>query len=63
MLKSAPQHFYLIASSIRDKSSWKTLLFVRCGIFGLFVNNLIAVDMYCRPDTENVLKPIQKQLS
>ena len=63
MLKSAPQHFYLIVSSIWDKSSWKTPPFVRCEISRLFVNNLIDDDMYCCHDTENFLQPIQMQVS
>ena len=62
MLKSGPQHFYLIVS-FSYKLSLKTSLLVRTEILGLFVNRLTGNDKNSRHNRVNFLQTIQKQVS
>ena len=62
LLKSAPQHLYLIVSLFSYKVSSKTCLLTKSGILGLFVNNLTADECYSRDNRVNFSQPIQMQL-
>ena len=57
MLKSGPQHFYLIVSFLY-KLILKTSLLVRTEILGLFVNRLTGDDKYSRHNKVNFLQTI-----
>ena len=52
LLKSVPQHFYLIVLSIREKLSCKSSLLGWYEILGHFVKYVIVDDMYSRHNTE-----------
>ena len=54
LLKSVQKHF---------NHSHKMSLLVICEILGLFVNTLTVDDKYCLGNKENLLQPIQLQLS
>ena len=43
--------------------SWKMSLLVICEILGLFINTLTADDKYFCQNSENLLKPIEMQVS
>ena len=62
-LKSARQYIYPIVSSLWVKLSFRTSLLVISEIWGLFVNKLTADDKHSFHNRENLLKPIQMELS
>ena len=62
-VKSSWGHFYYIFSSLWGQMIWKTSPWLKFGITGLFVNTWNADYKYPVPDCENLLFPIQIQLS
>ena len=62
-LKSAPQHFSHIFSSILEKLSLKMSLLVLSELSEVFVNTLTTEDKYSLRYSENLPQPIQIQLS
>ena len=63
LLKSAKKYLYPTFSSFWAKLSYKKSLLVRSEIFGLLVHTLTANYEYSRSNRENLLLPIQMQLS
>ena len=63
LLKSERQHLYHIYSSLWNQLSWKKLLLVIWKLLGLFVNTLNTDDKYSLLNCDNLLEPIQMQLS
>ena len=63
LLKSAPQYFYTMCSSLLSYFSYKKFLFVIFEILRPFFNLLILDDKYSLGNRENLLQPIQMQLS
>ena len=63
MLKSAPNHFYHIFSSVWGKYSFKMLLLVIFEILGLFVDTLTTDHKYATCHMEILQQSIQMQLS
>ena len=63
LLKSAWQHFYHIYGSIRRKLSWKNFLLVIYKILALLVNTSADEDKYSLINRDNLMQPIQMQLS
>ena len=63
LLKSAPQQFYNILSSLSAQLIWKTSLLVISQILGLFVNTLTPNEEYFLNNRENLPVPIQLQTS
>ena len=63
LLKSASQHLYHIHRSLPRKLSWKKSLLLTCKILGLLVNTLAADEKYLVLHRDNLLTPIQRQLS
>ena len=61
-LKYASQHFYHIHCSLPSQLSWKTSLLLTWQILGLFVNTLVADEMYLLLNGENITISIQMQL-
>ena len=56
LLKPALQHFYPNFPLIQKKLSWKTSLFFRSEILGLFGNTLTANYMYSRHGSEKFMQ-------
>ena len=56
LLKSAQWQFCPIVSSFWDKLSWKTSLWIRFEILGLFVKTVTTSDKYSRHKWENFLQ-------
>ena len=63
MLKYASQHPYYITWLLQSQLSWKKSLLLTCQIFGLLVNTLVADEMYRVLINDNLMIPIQIQLS
>ena len=63
LLKSAPQYFYTMCSSLLSYFSYKKFFFVIFEILRPFFNLLILDDKYSLGNRENLLQPIQMQLS
>ena len=63
LLKSASQHLYHIHRSLPRKLSWKKSLLLTCQILGLLVNTLAADEKYPLLKRDNLMTPIQMQLS
>ena len=63
LVKSAWHLFYDNLWSLCAKLTWKMSLLVICEILGLFVNTLNTDVKYFLRNSENLLQPIQKQLS
>ena len=63
MLKSESQHLYHIHRSFPRKLSWKKFLFFTYKILGLLVNTLPADEKYLLLHRDNLIIPIQMQLS
>ena len=57
------QHLYLIHWSLPSQLSWKTSLLLARHILGLLVNTLAADEMYPGLNRDNLMIPIQMQLS
>ena len=62
-VKSTWEHFYHIFSALWGEIIWKTSAWLKFGRTGLFVNTWIAYYKYPVPDCQNLLFPIQIQLS
>ena len=62
-LKSASQHIYQIYWTLSKKFRWKTSQLVICKILGLLVNILAADEKYPVLNRDNLMIPIQIQLS
>ena len=62
-LKPASQHLYHIHWSLPSQLSWKKSLLLTCQILGLLVNTLAADEKYLVLHRDNLLTPIQRQLS
>ena len=62
LLKSALRHLYHIYWSLLRKLSWKPLLVI-CRIVGLFVDTLNTNDKYSLLNRDNLMQPIEMQLS
>ena len=62
LLKSARQDFYPNFPLIWDKLSWKTCLWIRSKILGLFVNKLRASHMYSCHSWEKFPQWVQTEL-
>ena len=62
-LKSASQHLDHINWSLTRKLSQKKSLFLTWKVFGLLVNTLAAEEIYPVLNRDNLMKPIQIQLS
>ena len=62
-LKSELQHLYDIHWSLWRKTSWKNSLLVICKILRLFVNILRADEKSSVLHRDNLMEPIQMQLS
>ena len=63
LLKSVPQYFYTMCSSLLSYFSYKKFFFVIFEILRPFFNLLILDDKYSLGNRENLLQPIQMQLS
>ena len=63
LLKSERQHLCQIYWSIRGQLTCKKSLLMICKILRLFVNTLSAVDKCCFYCKDNLMQPIQMQLS
>ena len=63
LVKSSWDNFYHISSSIWGEIIWKISPWLKFEIIGLFVNTWTADYKYPVPDCENLLFPIQIQLS
>ena len=63
LLKSEQQHLYHIFGSLWRKLTWKKSLLVICIFLGLFVNTLTVDEKYSLLNTDNLIRPIQMQLS
>ena len=63
LVKSLWEHFYHIFSSLWGEIIWKISPWLKFEIIGLFVNTWTADYKYPVPDCENLLFPIQIQLS
>ena len=63
LFKSASQHLYNIYWSSSSKLSWKKSLLLTCQILAVLVNTLAADGKYPLLDRENLMMPIQMQLS
>ena len=63
LLKCAAQHVYQIFLSLWEKLSWKMSLFFISRILALFFITLTADGKYSLHERENLLLPIQMQLS
>ena len=63
LLKSERQHMYHIYGSMGTQWSRKKSLLLICKILRLFVNTLSAVDKYSGTNGDNLMQPIQMQLS
>ena len=63
LFKSASQHLYHIHWSLPSQLSWKKSLFLTSQILGLLVNTLAADEMYPVLTRDNLMVPIQMQLS
>ena len=63
LVKSSWEHFYHIFSSLWGEIIWKTSPWFKFGIIGLFANTWSADYKYPFPDYDNLLLPIQSQLS
>ena len=63
VLKPVLQHFYPNFPLLYNKLSWKTSLFVRSEILGLFGNTLTTNDMYSRHRWEKFPERLQTLLS
>ena len=61
--KSPWQHFYPNFPLIQEKLSWKTCLWIRYKILGLFVNTLTADKMYFPHHWKKFSQRLQTQLS
>ena len=61
--KSVWKYFYHIFSSLWGKKIWKISPLYKFEILGVFVNTFTADYMYPFPDCENLLFPIEMQLS
>ena len=61
--KSPWQHFYPNFQLIQDKLSWKTCLWIRLKISGLFFNMLTADNVYSAHNLKKFHQRIQTQLS
>ena len=57
------QHLYYLYWSSWRLLSWKKSLLVICKILGLFVNTLTADEKYSLLNRDNLMQPIQMQLS
>ena len=63
LLKSPSQHLYHIHWSLARKLCSKKSLLLTCQILGLLVNTLAADEKYLVLHRDNLLTPIQRQLS
>ena len=63
LLKSARHHFYPDLSLSQDKLSWKTSLWIRSKMVGLFLNTSTADHMYSAHTSEKIQQQVQTQLS
>ena len=63
LVKSSWEHFYHTFSSLWREMIWKTSTWMNFHIIGLFANTWTADYKYPVPDCENLLFPIQIQLS
>ena len=63
LFKSASQYLYHIHWSLPSLLSWKKSLFLRCQILGLLGNTLATDEKYPVLTRDNLMVPIQKQLS
>ena len=63
LLKSASQHLYHIHWSLAWKLCLKKSLLFTCQIFGLLVNTLATDEKYPVLNRDNLMIPIQMQLS
>ena len=61
--KSASRHLYHIHQSLPSQFSWKKAFLLTCQILGLLVNTLAADEKYLVLHRDNLLTPIQRQLS
>ena len=63
LLKSARHHFYPNLSLSQDKLNWKTSLWIRSKMVGLFLNTSTADHMYSAHTSEKIQQQVQTQLS
>ena len=63
LVKSSWEHFYHIFWSLWGEIIWKIFTWLKFHIIGLFANTCTADYKYPVPDCENLLFPIQIQLS
>ena len=63
LLKSVRENIYHIFSSLLRELSRKKSVLVICKILGLFVDILTADDKYSPLNRDNLMQPIQMQLS
>ena len=63
LFKFERQHLYHIYWSMGRQFSCKKSLLVICKSLGLFVNTMSAVDKCSLPNRDNLMQPIQMQLS
>ena len=63
LVKSSWEHFYHIIWSLWGEVIWKISTWLKFDIIGLFANTWTADYKYPVPDCENLLFPIQIQLS
>ena len=63
LLKSAPQDLYHVYWSLRRQVTQRKSLLLICQILGLLANTLAADDRYPVPNRENLMIPIEMQLS
>ena len=63
VVKSASEHFYHICWSLWEEMIYKISLYFKFEILRVFVNTLTADDKYPVGDCENLLFPIEMQLS
>ena len=63
LVMSSGKHFYHIFPSLRGEMICKVSPLLKFQIIGVFVNRLAADYKYPVPDIENLLFPIQMQLS
>ena len=63
LLKYASQHLYHIHWTLPDHVSWKMSLLLTCQTLGLLVKILAADEKYPVLNRDNLMRPIQMQLS
>ena len=63
LFESVCQQLYYIDWSLLTQLSWKKLLFLRCQVLGLLVNTVGANEKNPVLNRENLMIPIQMQLS